>query len=76
MNFCSRLFDSFGHPAHPILLFDLCRGIELVYAIERAIELLDAAAGQGRPASLPTPRETARAGAWWKPRAVRSSITM
>jgi F420-non-reducing hydrogenase large subunit len=32
--------QSFGKPAHPILLFDLCRGIELVYAFERAIEIL------------------------------------
>jgi F420-non-reducing hydrogenase large subunit len=29
-----------GFPAHAILLFDLARGIELVYAIERAIEIL------------------------------------
>lgn len=35
-----RLRDEFGHPAHPILLFDLCRGIELVYAIELASQLL------------------------------------
>ena len=39
--FLTRLRAEFGSPAHPILLFDLCRGIELVYAIERAIELLD-----------------------------------
>jgi coenzyme F420-reducing hydrogenase alpha subunit len=35
-----RLRAEFGHPAHPILLFDLCRGIELVYAIELAEKLL------------------------------------
>lgn len=35
-----RLRTEFGHPAHPILLFDLCRGIELVYAIERAADIL------------------------------------
>lgn len=35
-----RLQEEFGKPAHPILLFDLCRGIELVYAFERAIEIL------------------------------------
>ncbi len=35
-----RLRNEFGHPAHPILLFDLCRGIELVYAIELAAQLL------------------------------------
>jgi F420-non-reducing hydrogenase large subunit len=38
--FLSQLREAFGHPAHPILLFDLCRGIELVYAIERAILML------------------------------------
>lgn len=39
--YLGRLRREFGHPAHPILLFDLCRGIELVYAIEHAIQLLD-----------------------------------
>ena len=38
--FLARLRTEFGNPAHPILLFDLCRGIELVYALERAVELL------------------------------------
>jgi F420-non-reducing hydrogenase large subunit len=38
--FLARLRGEFGTPAHPILLFDLCRGIELVYALERAVELL------------------------------------
>jgi F420-non-reducing hydrogenase large subunit len=38
--YLKRLREEFGHPAHPILLFDLCRGIELVYAVERAVELL------------------------------------
>jgi len=32
--------DAFGHPAHAILLFDLARGIELTYALERAMEIL------------------------------------
>ena len=39
-DFLKRLWAEFGNPAHPILLFDLCRGIELVYALERAAELL------------------------------------
>ena len=39
-HFLDRLTSQFGKPAHPILLFDLCRGIELVYAFERAIEML------------------------------------
>lgn len=38
--YLDRLHQTFGKPAHPILLFDLCRGIELVYAYERAIEIL------------------------------------
>jgi F420-non-reducing hydrogenase large subunit len=38
--YMERLTQTFGKPAHPILLFDLCRGIELVYAFERAIEML------------------------------------
>jgi len=39
-SYLQRFRESFGWPAHAILLFDLCRGIELVYAMERAIELL------------------------------------
>lgn len=35
-----RFRAAFGRPAHAILLFDLARGIELVYAIERAREIL------------------------------------
>ena len=39
-SYLNRLERAFGLPAHPILLYDLCRGIELIYAIERAIEIL------------------------------------
>ena len=39
--FLERVRLEFGNPAHPILLFDLCRGIELVYAMEHAIQLLE-----------------------------------
>jgi F420-non-reducing hydrogenase large subunit len=35
-----RFHDAFGQPAHAIMLFDLARGIELVYAIERSLEIL------------------------------------
>ena len=38
--YLEKLTHTFGKPAHPILLFDLCRGIELVYAFERALEIL------------------------------------
>ena len=39
-DYLKRFREAFGHPAHAILLFDLCRGIELVYALERAAEIL------------------------------------
>ncbi|MFH1983248.1 MAG: Ni/Fe hydrogenase subunit alpha [Pseudomonadota bacterium] len=32
--------NTFGNPAHAILLFDQARGIELVYGLERALEIL------------------------------------
>jgi F420-non-reducing hydrogenase large subunit len=35
-----QLVTEFGKPAHPIMLFDLCRGIEMVYSMEKAIEIL------------------------------------
>ncbi len=35
--YLGRFRDAFGHPAHAILFFDLCRGIELVYAIEEEL---------------------------------------
>ncbi len=38
--YLKRFRDAFGRPAHAILLFDLARGIELVYAIERAMQIL------------------------------------
>jgi F420-non-reducing hydrogenase large subunit len=44
--------QAFGFPAHAILLYDMCRGIELVYAIERAIEILNQPLSEG-PAALP-----------------------
>ena len=39
--YLQRFHREFGRPAHAIMLFDLARGIELVYAIERALEILD-----------------------------------
>ncbi len=38
--YLERFRETFGRPAHAILLFDLARGIELVYALERAREIL------------------------------------
>ena len=39
--YMARFRGEFGYPAHAILLFDLARGIELVYCLERALELLE-----------------------------------
>jgi len=36
-----RFREAFGKPAHGILLYDLARGIELVYALERSLAILD-----------------------------------
>ena len=38
--YLQRFHAEFGQPAHAIMLFDLARGIELVYAIERSLEIL------------------------------------
>jgi coenzyme F420-reducing hydrogenase alpha subunit len=38
--YLARFRSAFGKPAHAIMLFDLARGIELVYALERANEIL------------------------------------
>ncbi len=46
-DYLARFQSAFGHPAHAILLFDLCRGIELVYAIERAAAMLEQPLDQG-----------------------------
>ncbi len=46
---------AFGHPAHAIGLFDLCRGIELVYALERAAVILEQPLDQEDTAVSHTP---------------------
>jgi F420-non-reducing hydrogenase large subunit len=38
--YLARFQETFGQPAHAILLFDLGRGIELIHALERAMEIL------------------------------------
>jgi F420-non-reducing hydrogenase large subunit len=50
--YLSRFRQAFGVPAHAILLYDLCRGIELVYAIERAMEILNQSLDDG-PVAVP-----------------------
>jgi F420-non-reducing hydrogenase large subunit len=53
--YLQRFRKEWGYPAHAILLFDLARGIELVYCIERAIEILsiDLSGGELRVAHSP-----------------------
>ncbi len=36
----ARFHEEWGRPAHAILLFNLARGIELIYCLERAAEIL------------------------------------
>lgn len=55
--YLQRFHREFGQPAHAILLYDLARGIELVYAIERAMEIL-AGPLEGAETRIPyTPRD-------------------
>jgi len=39
-DYLRQFHEAFGQPAHAILLFDLARGVELTYALERAMEIL------------------------------------
>ena len=55
--YLKRFQQEFGRPAHAILLFDLCRGIELVYALERALELLEEPLDSQETAEAHTPRD-------------------
>ncbi|MEL7643423.1 MAG: Ni/Fe hydrogenase subunit alpha [bacterium] len=55
--YLKRFTSSFGKPAHPIMLFDLCRGIELVYAMERCIEMLSEDLNYMDPKVGYTPRD-------------------
>jgi F420-non-reducing hydrogenase large subunit len=40
-HYLRRFREAFGNPAHAILLYDLARGIELVYGLERALTILE-----------------------------------
>ncbi|MFW6115935.1 MAG: Ni/Fe hydrogenase subunit alpha, partial [Chloroflexota bacterium] len=55
--YLNRFREAFGHPAHAILLYDLGRGIELAYALERAVEILEQPLDQGEAAVSFTPRD-------------------
>lgn len=52
-----RFKETFGQPAHAILLFDIARGIELVYSLERAMEILSASLDGGDTQVGFTPRD-------------------
>jgi coenzyme F420-reducing hydrogenase alpha subunit len=52
-----RFQQTFGKPAHAIMLFDLSRGIELVYAIERAMEILAQSLDDGETSVPFTPQD-------------------
>ena len=39
--YLTRFKETFGHPAHGILLYDLARGIELMYGLERSFAILE-----------------------------------
>ncbi len=55
--YLNRFREAFGRPAHAILLFDLARGIELVYALERAAALLAEPLNREDTDSPYTPRD-------------------
>ncbi len=55
--YLKRFREAFGHPAHAILLYDLGRGIELAYALERAVEILQQPLDRGESAVPHTPRD-------------------
>lgn len=39
--YAERFKADWGYPAHSTLLFDICRGIEIVFALERSLELIE-----------------------------------
>ncbi len=55
--YLERFHSAFGQPAHALMLFDLARGIELVYALERALEILNDPLDEGETAVPYTPRD-------------------
>ena len=55
--YLGRFREAFGRPAHGILLFDLARAIELVYALERAGEILTEPLADEPTAVAHTPRD-------------------
>lgn len=55
--YLKRFVETFGRPAHAIMFFDLCRGIELVYALEKARKMLEADLEHGQTEVPYSPRD-------------------
>jgi len=55
--YLARFHTAFGQPAHALMLFDLARGIELVYSLERAMEILAESLDQEDTDTPYTPRD-------------------
>ena len=55
--YLKRFVQTFGKPAHAIMFFDLCRGIELVYALEKARQMLECDLDHGEIEVPYTPRD-------------------
>jgi len=55
--YLERFRIEFGHPAHQILLFDLCRGIELINGLERADRILSENLREGEMSVPVEPRD-------------------
>jgi len=56
-SFLKRFVETFGRPAHAIMFFDICRGIELVYALEKARQMLEKDLEHGETEVGYTPRD-------------------
>ena len=55
--YLDRFRKAFGHPAHKLLLYDLARGVELIYALERSMEILAQPLDNDDTAIPHTPRD-------------------
>lgn len=55
--YLERFRVEFGNPAHQILLFDLCRGIELINGLERADRILSEDLSEGEMNVTVEPRD-------------------
>ncbi len=55
--YLKRFGEAYGKPAHAILFFALCRGIELVYALEKAKQMLETDLQHGEAMVRYAPRD-------------------